>query len=274
MNEIKYMTGIEYQIFENSDERKYILKENKEFLKIYDKIISDGVYIPLTLNQMQEMMNQIIVFFEFKYPKQMFEDSTMRNYNYELMARRLGKVKDLAEKLDINQLKYRLHHDMVQFLKCSYGTHCRIEKDVSNLSELSFCMFRIQFNGTINPYDKDDLQHFVKMKDICDVEQLYGMLESNVSNIDYSDLTEIIKRHKAKTTLRNQVLQLIPLQMIYRDPIYGYYRAKSYIRMFNKKYNLELNLDEAEEILQRDYSETQIEETVEVQKTKRIFLKR
>ena len=76
-------------------------------------------------------------------------------------------------------------------------------------------------------------------------------------------MIEIIKRHKAQTTIRNKVLQLVPLQIIYSDPIYGYYRAKSFVRMFNREYNLDLNLNEVEGILRKDYSEekTQNEKT-------------
>lgn len=34
--------------------------------------------------------------------------------------------------------------------------------------------------------------------------------------------------------------------MIYNDPYFGFFRAKSFVRMFNKEYGTHLSLDEVE----------------------------
>lgn len=48
------------------------------------------------------------------------------------------------------------------------------------------------------------------------------------------------------------VLQTIPLSLIYSPntlPEYGYVRAKSFVRMISKEYGIDIDLDEANEII-------------------------
>ena len=71
---------------------------------------------------------------------------------------------------------------------------------------------------------------------------LLGRLIENPIDIDYSKLDEMLKERKANLQLRNMILELIPLKILYSSlPQYGYPRAKSFIRMFNKEYNLDMD---------------------------------
>lgn len=251
------MTGMEYINFKASDKKKYILKNNEEFVTYFKEMINNNIHSILLIDEMQKMMDQIVLFFEVKYPKFMFENifGEVRNPKNErtIMA---NKMVELSKLLDINQLKYRLHYDMLQFLECNYRNYFYIEIKNGKLLENSSCYIGLESDGTLK-YDMSQFDNFFhNIDNIKSIDQLYGLLESiDTSNINYDQVINIINEHKYKLTLRNKVLQLIPLEMIYSDPIYGYNRAKSFVRMFNKEYGLHLSLDEVEDILNRDYSQ-------------------
>ena len=112
--------------------KKKGINENKEFLKWYNQKIKEGFFIRLSLDDMQNLINKIVSFFEFKYHNKMLTESiyyTPKSDNYY-------KSKELAKQLDINQLKYRLRHDYVQFLECSYFSTITLKKEKKNLKRL------------------------------------------------------------------------------------------------------------------------------------------
>ena len=80
------------------------------------------------------------------------------------------------------------------------------------------------------------------------------------TNIDYSELQKRIQDHKNSVGLRNKVLELVMLNLLYSKnalPENGYIRAKRFMRMFNKEYNLDLNMEKLDEIMGVDYSNTE-----------------
>lgn len=62
------MTGTQINNFYKQDQRKYILNENIDILNYIKKIKKENIYFILDIEQMQHMMSDIVLFFEFKYP--------------------------------------------------------------------------------------------------------------------------------------------------------------------------------------------------------------
>lgn len=202
-------------------------------------------------------MNDIVAFFEFKYPDNFLSDLLYKSTSKEEQK---TECQRLAKTLNIEQLKYRIYHDYVQFLECSYRNYIHIKRDTKKIWEWKCCSILIDDDGYINPYDLDDLEKQSFLKNIKGIEKASDLLgrfiESN-NEVDYSELKKVVDTHKARIKLRNMVLELIPLNMIYSKntlPEYGYIRAKSFIRMFNREYGLNMVTEEIDEIMTKDYS--------------------
>ena len=258
------MTGLELENFKKSDEKKYILKENKEFLLLYNCMIKAGFKPIIDIDEMQELIKQINMFFEFKYPEFMFDNLVYGYHSSEDEINSvINNIINLSKTLDFEQLKYRLNYDKRQFLDCSYEQICEIISNDNISQPHHICFFKIDFNGIIDEYDRKEIKKFIGSKEeIKTIEYLYGKLEANATNLNYDEVKEMIKRHKFNTTIRNRLLELIPIYMIYNDPYTGYYRAKSFIRMFNKEYNLDLNLKEVDRINDTDYFKPKVKNLI------------
>lgn len=251
------MTISEVENFHKQDEKKYILSQNKKILNFIQQKKKEGINFRLSIEQMQQIINQIVQFFEFKYPSSFITDLF---YKCEDTKKDMKICQSLAKTLDIEQLKYRLGHYYVQFLDCSYGDRFDMYKEKKNLNDIDRISVRMDKNGTIEPYDLESIREYGFLNNIDGIQTISDALgrfiESPV-DVDYSGLTKAVITHKAQIQLRNMILELIPLKLIYSnngDPEYGYIRAKSFVRMFNKEYNLNISMEEIEEIMHRDYS--------------------
>lgn len=243
------MTGLEIENFYKQDEKRYILGKNQEILDLCLKMEKDGFRPIINIEQMQKFMNEITMFFEFKYPDNILYDISRNIIN--------DKTINVSKLLDIEELKYRLYHDYVQFMDCSYEGWYRISKPKRNFNDIDFTLIPIDKDGNIRKHSL--LKDFIKdIENIETIENLYGKLESIATDINYDELSKCIKRHKYNMLLRNKIFELIPLNILYSKntlPEYAYIRAKSFIRMFNKEYNLDLNMDELDKIMNKDYSQ-------------------
>lgn len=247
------MTGLEMDIFYKMDKKEYRLKNNLEFMKWYLTLEEQGFTPIINLKEMQNLIEEIATFFEIKYPNRMLE-KIIYGVNISLDAD-FKDTLQISKLLDINQLKYRLHHDKVQFLECSYGNLILLEKEKRNLWDIRQIFIRVFSDGTINKYDLEFLQtngFLEDMNGIDRIEHLFGRLESIPTEIDYSELKKWIEYHKNCIDLRNRILSLVPLKLLYSEysnPDFGYFRAKSFIRMFNKEYGTDLNLEVLDQIM-------------------------
>ena len=208
------MTGLEFNNFMSLDKRKYILEENKEFLKWYSEMEKQGFKSFINICQMQDLINQITMFYEFKYPNVLFD--SMR-YNINLEA--CNKAKEISKMLDFEQLKFRLYHDYVQFLECSYQHHVTLNTPKIGWGNLDSMMVRISSNGEVDKYDLNCLKEYNFIDDIEEIERiedLYGRFESIDTDVDYSELKRWIYLHKYYVSLRNRVLNLVKMNFLFK----------------------------------------------------------
>lgn len=250
------MTGLEIDNFYKLDDKRYILEENKEFLKWYRDMLKNEFHPILDLKQMQKLINSIVLFFEFKYPDSMLCDTM---YSVSL-GNEFMKCRDISEKLGMEQLKYRLKRDYVQFLDCSYRNYLFLHKFRNDLCELSIVDIEVHSDGSLKKNNLQELNDNKFLSDIKGIETIEDLLlrfQEEEANVDYSELKRVVLFHRNSVALRNKILQLIPFALVYSSntlPKMGYKRAKSFMRMFHQEYGIDFDYDELDEIMNRDYS--------------------
>jgi len=246
------MLGSEWEEYKQNDEQKYIILNNKEILDFIEQKEKEGIHFVLNVDKMQSLIDKIALFFEFKYPETLLIDILYSRQKGTESIR--SQCLEISKSLDIEQLKYQLHHDYILFLEYPYWHNVSIRKDKKELWELSKITVRINDDGIVEQLDLEKLKENNWLKNIEGINtasDLLGRLIENTINVDYSNLDKMLKERKANLQLRNMILKLIPLKILYSSlPQYGYPRAKSFIRMFNQEYGLNMDSKEIEDIIE------------------------
>ena len=250
------MTGLEWENFEKYDSKEYIVEKNTEFIKYYEEKVKEGYHPTLNLDEIQKLIDKLAMFFEFKYPEEMLDafryGGTEKKAFYECVK--------IAKKLDIEQLKYRLNYNELCFLECKYPLYVTLRSKSKKLYVSSFSRIRINSDGRIASSGLEDLEFdgFIKDTDgITRVEDLLGRFFGLETDVDYSELEHVVTNHKNSVAIRNKVLEMTMLKMLYSSlPEHGYIRAKRFMRMFNKEYNLDLTMEKLDSIMSIDYKDT------------------
>ena len=249
------MTGKEWDNFYLSDPKEYILKNNQKFLEWYKQKQLEGFSFYLSIDDMQQMIYRIVEFYEFKFHNNMLND--MIRYPYK--SEKYSNSQNIADLLTIDELKYRLHHDYRKFLDPVYPQFITISRESEDVWASNKVFLRIEDNGTINKYDLKKLEErnlIYSTYGVKTAEDLYSKcLRSSDSKLDYSNLENVLYRRQIAIELRNKILELIPLAIIYSGgPEYGYIRAEHFINTFNEEYDLNMTTAKINEIANRDYS--------------------
>lgn len=241
------MTGKEMDNFYKQDKRKYIVKENLEFLTWYQEQL-DNDYSPyLDLDQIQGLINKLTRWYEIKYPNTLLMDT-------------FKQTQIISQELTIDQLKFRITHDEKETLDCNYrGTNVYYRKDNNSLFPKMINIY-LDKNGIVAPYDISDLEDFLpKFTEPTTVINILKILkEKNISNLDYTELERCILTHQIDLELRNKILYLASLSLLYSNttnPKIGFIRAQKLISEFNEYYHLDLNTDELTQIISKNYQE-------------------
>ena len=252
---MKALTGYETENFYKLDKKEYIILKNKDFLSWYAKKLNEGYKPVLDMTELQCIIDEIVSYFEFKYHNHFLYDSIhIANKEEEFF-----NSKELSKSLDIKELKYRLHHDYKEFLECNYPHHFYLKKERPGILSNEIALFPDK-EGNLEEYEIHSLVTNGFLPNKKDVETVEDLLEKYLSintKVDYTELKDLIYQHNCKIELRNKVLELIPLALLYSKntiPMYGYIRAISFIRMFNKEYGLKMNTNKIDKIANIDYN--------------------
>ena len=140
-----------------------------------------------------------------------------------------------------------------------YPQFITISRESEDVWASNKVFLRIEDNGTINKYDLKKLEErnlIYSTYGVKTAEDLYSKcLRSSDSKLDYSNLENVLYRRQIAIELRNKILELIPLAIIYSGgPEYGYIRAEHFINTFNEEYDLNMTTAKINEIANRDYS--------------------
>ena len=178
------MYGIEIDNFFNSDNKEYILEKNQEFINWYNQKLNEGFHSILTPKQIQHMIEKIVLFFEFKYHNKFLIECIKSEKSEEYY-----KSREIAKKMDMEELKYRLHHDYLQFLNCSYASTIILKKKKENPWDVSMEVITLDADGIINEYDLENLKESNYVQSIEGIETASDLLTyflSNPTTVNYS----------------------------------------------------------------------------------------
>lgn len=253
------MTWVQLDNFHKADDKRYILRKNKEFLKWYRGLVKNGYRSILDLEEMQKLIDYMVMFFEFKYPNKMISSWYAGDKDNDV----LDKCVDIASKLDINQLLYRLEYDYQNFLQCSYSGYLWLRRNEGkdNLWKVSEELVEVLADGTLNKYHLEGLKQAGFIDDIegiDHIEQLLNRFKELDTNVDYSELEKYVSDHYNNIALRNKILELVPFALLYSHntlPANGFSRAQSFMRIFRKQYGIKFNSTELANIMVIDYNQ-------------------
>ena len=249
------MNGLEHENFYLLDNQEYVLEKNKNILNIVGK--REGKSF-LTIEELQEIIDEVTQLFEIKYPNNLlYEIMHIANKNVE----EIKKCLKITRQLDMKQFRYRIYH-LDKFLDCPYATYFTLKKNKKEWYESGQEMIYVEEDGRIEERELNKLKEEGYLEDIYGVykmEDLLGRFIGSPNNVDYSELREFVINHRNALEVRNKILEIIPLSMIYSKksmPEYGYIRAKRFIRMINKELDFNLSTDKIDKIMNVDYSDT------------------
>lgn len=269
------MTIAEARRFYDQDEKKYEIEKNKEFMTWLRDSIDNGYHCYISTEELQELIDYLVTWYEIKYPDrelEFYEGTT----NLEFLD-----VKKISNIMNIRQLLFRLPHNQLSLLECKYRSHggCQTPiyengKVVGMDARISMVIKKKEKSDSLSyiPYfyifaepktgnipSKYDIEEYVECDGDITLDVLLKLFDEQCKDtLGYTELKETIYDHNMDIELRNRVLQLAALKLIYSKntiPERGYIRAKRFIEEFNKKLGTTLSLDEVDEIMKKDYSE-------------------
>lgn len=256
------MTIYETERFYEQDNKKYEIEKNKDFLNWYKDIISKGYHPFMKTNELQQLIDNIVNWYELKYPEKEL------GYFEGISHTKFKDIKSISNVMTLRQLLFRLSNKQNFLMECGYRAKggkqypyicIHISKkniNKNDFNEIPYYIIEANcINGKVlNAYELDE---YLNSKKNFDLNKLLSRLNKYSDKLDLTELKESIFDYKCDNELRNKVLQLAALKLLYSKntiPNRGYERAKRFINEFNKNLSLTLSIEEIDEIIQRDYN--------------------
>ena len=280
------MTIAEAKNFYIQDKKKYDIKNNKELLKWLKESINNGYHCVIDIDDLQKLIDNITIWYEIKYPERELK------YYEGIRCLDFQNVLPLSKYMNTEQLLYRLSHKQLLLMECfyrakSYYSHyCNQNNEEffinmigisiykkGNFNSYYIPQFLLSAEETTGEVDIDlSLKDYINIDNI-NLEEVLEFFKTKYSDIlDFKELEECIYDHNCDINLRNKILQLVALKLVYSSntiPERGYIRAIRFIDEFNNKLNLNLSKDEIDEIMKKDYKNTKLEEIKEEKQKKK-----
>ena len=108
------MTIAQAERFYKQDTKDYEIENNKDFLSWLKNSITDGYNCFIGTEELQELIDGIVNWYEIKYPERELEyfEGT-RHMNFQ-------DIKRISNVMDIRQLLFRLPHNQLCLMECGY----------------------------------------------------------------------------------------------------------------------------------------------------------
>jgi len=267
------MTIAEYERFKNQDDKKYIINENKDFLKWLKEQINKGYKLLIDIDEIQNLIDNIVAWYEIKYPERelvYYEGCTYDTFEYK---------EKLSKYMNFNQLRFRLKHDQLLLLDCEYkgtmynkyaifedgkngGYESRITITIRRRDNncYGYCpVIHIHANPKTGEVEIDKYNKCFANKKSIILDEILDSIKKESPKLDFKELEECVNNHNIGLELRKKVLQLVALKLLYSNNTTaerGYERAIRFIGEFNKHIpSLNLTTKEIDEIMQRNYKQ-------------------
>ena len=250
---------------------------NKDFLTWLKTSIKDGYHCFIEAEELQELIDSIVNWYEIKYPERELEyfEGT-RHMNFQ-------DIRKISDVMDIRQLLFRLPHNQLCLIECGYrakgwgqhpiyengkeiGWKTQIFMSINRKNEEEsdsllgktpyFLLHADHMTGEVsNDYE---LAEYLDSEENLNLDELLSIFkEKYTDELDFTELKESVYDHNCDMELRHRILQSVALKLLYSRntiPERGYERAKKFINEFNKKLGLELSTEQIDEIIHRDYT--------------------
>ena len=260
------MTIAEARIFYNEDKKNYEIENNKDFLSWWKSTVNNGYHSFIGLNELQELVDFIVNWYEIKYPEKELESNEGITYiDFE-------DIKKISDVMDIKQLMYRLSHNKLCLMECGYRASgwsqqykdgefkLEIFMSINKKGEEKSFPYMIlnadYMTGEVLGYY--GLKKYIDSDDSICLDELLEVFDKKYADeLDYTELKESVYDHNCDMELRHRILQLVALKLLYSKntiPERGYERAKRFISEFNKELDLTLSTEEIDEIMKKDYA--------------------
>ena len=271
------MTIAEAERFYEKVTKDYEIEKNKDFLTWLKTSIKNGYHCFMKTEELQELIDSVVNWYEIKYPE--------RELEYFEGTRHLGfqGIRRISDVMDIRQLLFRLPHNQLCLMECGYRAkgwgQCPIYENGKEID------LKVQIFMKINKKNKEEcnpwyggttyfllqadymtgevlnyyeLEDYIDNEENISLDELLSVFNEKYSNeLDFTELTESVYDHNCDMELRDRILQLVALKLLYSRntiPERGYERAKRFINEFNKKLGLALSTEQIDEIIHRDYT--------------------
>lgn len=275
------MTIAQAERFYEQDSKRYEVLKNKELLSWFKDSVKKGYHPFIGIEGLQELVDNITTWYEIKYPeREMKYYEGIRYFDFE-------KIKPLSKLMNIKQLMYRLPCEQLYLLECDYrstGQGFRnvyddkneivAEKPILFMSiyrkniECIVPNFLLYADTESGKVEIDyNLKDYVNTDNITLDELLNLFKEKYSEEFSFDELEKCVYNHNCDVELRNKVLQLVALKLLYSRrtiPERGYERAKRFINEFNKKMNLNISAEEIDNVISKDYTNMEKVDTVTV----------
>ena len=276
------MTLSEAKNFYREDEKKYELKENKQFRTWFNKIKKNGYRTYFELDDLQVLINTIVNWYELKYPNRALDIEYGKKDIY------FNKFQSEFNSLSINDLLYHMSNKSISILEARYRSliggnnqdraidiRLPLKMDGNSTYFKNPELFISADSLTGRIYDNNNLEEYLNDKSIniiddedLDLISLYKVLNNKYKDdIDSNNLSLTLYIHDCDELIRKYILELVALKLLYSKntyPEYGYVRAKRFIDEFNlaffleKNINLNLSSKEIDEIISKNYHKEKI----------------
>lgn len=246
-------------------QKRYLVQENKAFLKWYKEQLNNG-YLPLlTLEEIQELINKMTIWYEWKYPSRELD---------KIQDIRFKDIQTIMDNFTLDQLNYRLNDREIEILDCcNYRapTTARVpisvnldeNKNSCDINDFETIIFLSLYLKTksqkeigitattegkiINSFNSIN-KKYLKKTNATTLEELLAFLEAKkYCGLDYTDLKKCILNKQIDKELRKKIIKMASLSLIYSPNTileHGHYRAEKLIEEFNEYYGLNLSIKE------------------------------
>lgn len=234
--------------------KEYELTKNKDFLNWLKNSISDGYKIFIGLEDLQNLIDKIVKFYEDSYL--MGEDNFLNR-----------DISDLLNSLKVKEQ---------DFLKGVYRTGMHIQSynyDDGAFKRIEHIYLKVNKKNVYYPYS-DEMQKVTlcanfntgeilnnTAKDYVNgditLEELLKIFNEKYQNeLDFTELKECVYNNYCDIELRHRLLEMVALKIAFSgktSPEEGYEIAKSFIDDFNEKFGLTLSTEKLDFFFKKNY---------------------
>lgn len=248
-----------HEKFYQKDDRKYELKNNREFIEWLLNSIDDGSRWEsfIKFETFEDLIDSVVRWYELRYPDFMLEP-----FGQNPLGDKHRKLKDISKDLDVNQFLFRLPLSQQILLNVEYGIGGNTSGNYTEIEDGEY-----KHKGWVGLYLYDILKNekksvlfdsdgYVLTSDIksfkgLNLDEVLLVLKKDYRGIiDYCELENVVKNYYFKIELRHRLLQLSALKILYTgsNPDIGYIRSIKFIEDFNDELGLLLSNDEVYDI--------------------------